>query len=892
MFTPAVALGSEPGILGISRKAMLIGVAVVLALEIGLFCWSFGKFFGGDSLFYLWYRVETPSQIWRILTQTDRLHSYRPLTYIFFSLVLFPLLELSVFGYHVVTLGVHLLVSVLFFRLARELMRTPAAALAGMLWFGVHSVHFYSTYDISFLPDFMHGLFCMLALLCYAVYRRVGSRTWLVAALASFVLALLSKESSVVLPVGVAVIELLRRQAGRSEQPPHQYPAAVWRQAAVSVLPFFAIAALYVGWTLYLRDGRIYPSGSATEPYALTLRPQVLLLKLRYLAWFANLPTMFNRRGWFPYAAIVAMLPTFTWLLFLLVQTARRIWRELLACAAWAFAGLLPVLFITQMPMKHNLYMPVAAVAMAVALLFDDVQSKPGRMSSAVLRGGWAVASAGLVSGTAFLLPGELKYSWVGQASDIALNSLNTVKRAYPTLPSNSVLFVLPTQVRGVTAWYFQQGALFNLFYRDRSLRTRFADDGAALPADFAYRSDIFIFWLQDGKLWDATRQYKRDAQDKSSYRLIEQFPRAGVQSARGRDPGDVKVVVRPLEKNGQCRDAIVMVPGTAVTFQLPPVPPEAVLQLGAAILGPLKSGTRGRIWFEGPRSRRLLASITLDASDGGYWWDRDIDLSALAGRQGTLRIETITDSSAEWMAWSRMRIIQRSNRFFPELAKETDQRLPSRSLRLLDRFEDAEISFDRTEASPNDSPFETPDGKPAFLFAAHQLHHGGEGHLAMVTIVGASVRFPLDPVPPASGLEVAVMNLSALGGGVRARILVDHAGREKIFDDLLPPKSGKWIVNNFSLEKWAGRRVDLIFEASSGLRRRMMGDGCAWGRLRIVSRRYSYVAEAVSQPDSGFPADKPSSTVIDRQSERRDAGGEIKLSPGRGKKGVGPPPI
>lgn len=219
MSTPVVALGSESEKFGITRKAMLIGVAVILVLEVGLFCWSFGKFFCGDSLFYLWFRVETPSQVWRILTHTDHLHSYRPLTYIFFSLVLFPLLELSVFGHHVVTLGIHLVVSLLVFRLARELMKTRVAALAGMLWFGVHSVHFYSTYDLSFLPDYMHGLFCVLALLCYAVYRRVGRRRWLAAALVSFVFALLSKESSVVLPVGIVVVELLRRRADAGAEP-------------------------------------------------------------------------------------------------------------------------------------------------------------------------------------------------------------------------------------------------------------------------------------------------------------------------------------------------------------------------------------------------------------------------------------------------------------------------------------------------------------------------------------------------------------------------------------------------------------------------------------------------------------------------------------------------
>ncbi len=184
------------------------------------------------------------------------------------------------------------------------------------------------------------------------------------------------------------------------------------------------------------------------------------------------------------------------------------------------------------------------------------------------------------------------------------------------------------------------------------------------------------------------------------------------------------------------------------------------------------------------------------------------------------------------------MRLTQRNNRFFSQFAKETDERLPPRTLRLLDRFEEAEISFDRAEPYPNYARFDTPGGKPAFLFAAHPIQYGGDGHLTMVTIAGASVRWPLDPVPPASSLEVALSNLGTVGDGVRARIFVDCAGREKIFEDLLPAKSTKWVGKNLSLEKWAGKRVDLVFQASSGPRRQTMGDWCAWGRLRIVPLR------------------------------------------------------
>jgi len=864
MSSPVVAQGPTLQVRGISREAMLIGVALVLLLEVGLFCWSFGKFFCGDSLFYLWYRVETPAQVLRILTRPDHLHTYRPLTYLFFSSLLFPVFKLEPLGYHVVVLCVHLVVSLLFFGLLRELVKAPAAALAGMLWFGVHSLNFYITYDASFLPDFMHGLFCAAALLCYALHWRSGRRSWLAAGLISFLLALLSKESSVVLPVGVVVVDLLLRTRSRPEpgavEPGAQVsgsgPGRPWWQPSLSTLPFFALALVYLGWTLYIKHGDIYPSGSSTEPYALTLAWPVMVQKLRYLAWFGNLPTMFGRRGWFPSAAIVAMAPALWWVVRLAARTARGIRRDLLACAAWTMAGLLPVLFINQLPMKHNLYLPVLSCAVGLALMVDRALSESGGLPR-----GWVLLPAGLVLGTAFLMPGELKYSWVGEASDIAENSLEMMKREHPALPGGALLYLLPTQVQGTSSWYFQDGALFKLFYRDRSLGMRFADQGASLPADFATRPDVLILRLHDRRLWDVTHRYKRDVLDRDSYRLIEHIAGARLESSLKWAPsalpnGKNQVTVRPYGRDERSRLALIQLPGSRIYFDLPPIPPDAVLQLGASLGGALRSSACGRVFFQDAQGAELLALLTLDVDgDAAHWRDWEVDLQKLAGRQGALILETEPDPGNDWMLWSRLRIIQRSNPFYRELSEDiAGAQLPP-SFRLLELFDQAEISFDRTETYPDYSNFATPTGRPAFL-------HGARGisppRHALVMIAGTTVRFPLPTLRPGSALEVAAADLGKLGDGVRGQIFiedgaresatptavttaehvpVDARKREEVFDELLPARAREWVSRKIPLDKWVGVNVNLVLKASSGPRRETIGDWCAWARLRIVTK-------------------------------------------------------
>ncbi len=832
------------------RKAVIC----ILLLEVALFVWSFGQFFCGDSLYYLWYRADSPARAFHYLTQADHLNSYRPLTYIVFSWLLFPLFGLNPLGYHFVTLGAHLLVTWLVYRLLRELVTKPAAALAGTLLFGVHATNFYITYDASFLPDFGSGLFHVATLLCYAIYMRtLGGGRWLAASLGSFIFALLFKESSITLPAGLLVVDFIlrRRSCNRGGQDARAPRMPWWRPSPILAL-FAATGALYLAWLLHLKGGRLYPHG-AIEPYALNFEAASLKLKLRYLSWLLNLPLQIARRGWTARAAQIAMVPALAWVIYQFARSARRVYGEVILCMLWALAGLLPVLFINQVPMKHNLYMPLVACAVALALMVQVAHAAPRQAGApagapapdgqaGLLPRGWVFFALGMSAATAFQVPSDLRLSWVGEASRIARGSVDAVKEAHPTLPRGAVLYVPHTAVRGMVSWYFQNGALFNLFYKDPTLRMRFADLGHRLPDDFAGRRDIFVFHFHDERLWDVTRQYRLDADDTTSLRLLEQVPRAKVETGFSWNPSEVPdnqdvTAVRPMARNGQSRQALLVVAGARVRFVVPPIPAGSVLQVGLSPAGPLKSGTRGRIFFQdalGGDPRPLLTA-TLDAvPDGRHWWDTELDLAPLAGRAGTFILETPPDQQSDWLAWSRLRIIQKSSRYFDETSRAVDRPLPPLEFRLIDRFEDADLRFDRAERYPKYDRFDTPDGREAFLYASRQ---GDPGHFAMVTIAGGSARFPLPQVPAGAALEVAAINLGELGDGVRGRVIVeDAAGSERIFDEMLPPRGKKWQGGMLSLAKWAGQPITLVFEGSSGPRRETIADWCAWGRLRIVT--------------------------------------------------------
>src|SRR5713226_7409084 len=106
-------------------------VAAVLLMDLLLFAPSYGKFFCGDSLYYLSRHGDELRQPVRLFTGLDTLHSYRPLTHVVFDYLMYPLGGLHPGAYQAMTRAMHLATALLVFLLLRRLTRSPAAALLG-----------------------------------------------------------------------------------------------------------------------------------------------------------------------------------------------------------------------------------------------------------------------------------------------------------------------------------------------------------------------------------------------------------------------------------------------------------------------------------------------------------------------------------------------------------------------------------------------------------------------------------------------------------------------------------------------------------------------------------------------------------------------------------------
>lgn len=177
---------------------------------------------------------------------------YRPLAFLSW------LLEYTVAGphpflFHLDNVILHLLCCVMVFFILNTITSRPVSLLSAAL-FTAHPVHTEAVDWIACRMDLLCTLLLLVSLLIFI--KRRGGRIWTALSCASFVAALLSKETAIVLPMVMAVYGLVFEGAHRR------------RDAAIKFLkglsPYLFIAIIY----LFVRSAIVGFFGSTSQIYS------------------------------------------------------------------------------------------------------------------------------------------------------------------------------------------------------------------------------------------------------------------------------------------------------------------------------------------------------------------------------------------------------------------------------------------------------------------------------------------------------------------------------------------------------------------------------------------------------------------------------------------------
>src|SRR5574341_2585089 len=190
----------------------------------------------------------------RWMFTTFHMGHYQPLSWLTYGLG-YLLWGMNPVGYHLTSLLLHAAAAVVFYFVARRLLRLALPGLSGesaigpslaaafaALLFSLHPLRVESVAWATERRDVLCGLFYLLTLLAYlrAVEGR-PSRRWLAAAVGLSVLALLSKVMAVSLPVLLVILDVypLRRLGGG----PGRWVGRGVRQVWWEKVPFVLVAA-------------------------------------------------------------------------------------------------------------------------------------------------------------------------------------------------------------------------------------------------------------------------------------------------------------------------------------------------------------------------------------------------------------------------------------------------------------------------------------------------------------------------------------------------------------------------------------------------------------------------------------------------------------------------
>jgi tetratricopeptide (TPR) repeat protein len=318
------------------------------------------------------------SSLWDNLLPLGARNYYRPL-FTLWMRVNYALFASRPLGWHIASVLLHLLVTWLVYRVVGRMSRRPSLAWLTALIFGVHPMHHEVVAWVSGSTESLFAAFFLAAFLAY-LHSWEGYRTlWMTLSCGFYALALLSKETAIVLPVLVFIHCWI---AGRPETVPESSEyARRFRHAVASIAAYVPVALIYLVLRHKVLSGFSHPVAQGPASAWLLTMPSIMFFYVKQ--WFFPIrlsefyPLFYQVR----LGLVHVILPTLT-----VLAMASAVWifrgrlgsRDAGYAAAWIVIPLLPALdiFVFQADeLVHDryFYVPSLGAALLIAMLIEPI---------------------------------------------------------------------------------------------------------------------------------------------------------------------------------------------------------------------------------------------------------------------------------------------------------------------------------------------------------------------------------------------------------------------------------------------------------------------------------------------------------------------------------------
>lgn len=320
------------------------------------------------------------AQLWQQQLANAGGSYYRPfhLLWLRFNDALFGLHPV---GWHAAAVGLHLLVTFLAYKVAREVTKRPLVAALAALIFAVHPMRHGVVAWVLGNGEVLWAAFFFGGLWTYLKSQGGHRARWMTVSCILYACGLFSKETAIVLPALVFAHAWIYgdREANQEQRNNWQRLSA----ALTLALVYIPLAIFYMAIRIHVLHGFAHGSGvMSAKTYVFTL-PSVLLFYVKqwllpiHMSAFYDVPTL----GYFSVGYVVFPLLE-------IAAVAAVIWffrrplgvREVAFAAAFILIPLAPALDLFVLPqgdLVHDryFYLPGFGAALLVALAFDRLAS-------------------------------------------------------------------------------------------------------------------------------------------------------------------------------------------------------------------------------------------------------------------------------------------------------------------------------------------------------------------------------------------------------------------------------------------------------------------------------------------------------------------------------------
>jgi hypothetical protein len=353
-------------------------LAFVGIAEYIIFFRDLTHFFQADTIYVLYHRPATITGFLSQFVSKNYFGVYRPLSQGLIPYVLFSWFGVDPAGYRIVSFIFFFSVTVAVFALIWQLTRSRVAASASTLFFGIHTVNAYTTYDFAFIPELLYGLFYVCSVMAYVRYLKTCAKFPLAVSLLCFWCSLWSKESAITLPFILIAIGLFHSDTDTMRKKLVGTMTSVrWHLVMGFAYLVFALGYLYSGSPAFetlLNPPENAPSGA----YFMVLNSGILKNVDLAMTWAFNIP-----RGWHAQwrnlsPGSLAFLRGFRIAIVAIMVVSffgyRRKW--LLLGITWFFVSLVPTLPLFEHFIPYYLFLPLVGFSLIVGSVVDGLSAR------------------------------------------------------------------------------------------------------------------------------------------------------------------------------------------------------------------------------------------------------------------------------------------------------------------------------------------------------------------------------------------------------------------------------------------------------------------------------------------------------------------------------------